>query len=116
MFSIEKIDEIIATRSLYLEGAPDIAIQVVLGKPQSVPGSPDDDLMLCPYQILGIGDQKVRCAGGVDAFQALQLAMEMIGSELYIKLNPRHDDQLRWDGGKGKDLGFPVPSVLRDEI
>jgi hypothetical protein len=115
MFNIEKLDEIIAIRRLYLEGKPELVIQVVLGKPQASP-SPSIDGFICPYQILGIGDQKVRGAGGVDAFQALQLAMEMIGWELYIKLNPRHDGKLRWEAGEANDFGFPVPSVLRDKI
>jgi len=72
--------------------------------------------VLCPYQILGIGDERVRCAGGVDAVQALQLAMEMIGSELYFKLNRQHDGKLRWEAGKEGDLGFPVPPNLEQEI
>jgi hypothetical protein len=115
MFDIERLDEIIATRRLYLDGDPDVTVQILLGRPQASPISSNDGFMLCPYQILGIGDQKVRCAGGVDAFQALQLAMEMIGSELYIKLNPRHDGKLRWEAGEANDLGFPSPSILRDQ-
>jgi hypothetical protein len=72
--------------------------------------------MLCPHQILGVGDERVRSATGVDAFQALQLAMEMIGSELYFSLNRKFDGKLRWEGGKAGDLGFPVPHGLESEI
>src|ERR1035441_6334435 len=34
----------------------------------------------CPYQIAGIGDEKVRLAFGIDAVQALQLAMLAAGA------------------------------------
>jgi hypothetical protein len=115
MFEIDKLSEVVAERQLFLEGQPGINVRVLLGKPQKA-SRPGGDLTLCPYQILGIGDEKVRCAGGVDAFQALQLAMEMIGSELYFKLNRRYDGMLRWDAGEEGDLGFPVPANLKDEI
>jgi len=109
MFESNEIKEVIAERHLYLDGQPGITIRVLLGKPQGTAG-----LMLCPYQIVGIRDEKVRCAGGVDAFQSLQLAMEMIGSELYFKLNRRHDGTLRWEAGEKGDLGFPVPASPKE--
>lgn len=116
MFDISEIKEIVAERRLYIAGRPDIIIRVLLGKPQEAPEASSGDFMLCPYQILGIGDEKVRVGGGVDAMQALQLAMEMIGAELYFKLNRQQDGKLRWDAGKGKDLGFPVPSGLEEKL
>jgi hypothetical protein len=106
-------EDIIAERHLYLEGEPGCTIRVLLGKPHTRLNASNNELTFCPYQILGIGDEKVRAAGGVDAIQALQLAMEMIGSELYFKLNRRHNNGLRWEGGKDGDLGFPVPSGLK---
>ena len=115
MFQIKEIRDVVAERRLYLEGQADLPIRVVLGKPQRGPGGSDDDLILCPYQILGIGDEKVRSAGGVDPVQALQLAMGMIGSELYFKLNRQYGGKLRWEGGKDGDLGFPVPPGLEQE-
>jgi hypothetical protein len=36
----------------------------------------------CPYQIVGIGDEKVHSAFGIDAVQALQLAMFAAGAVL----------------------------------
>jgi hypothetical protein len=114
-FALKEIGEVMAERMLFLEGQPANKIRVLLGRPQKRPIESDEGLSLCPYQILGIGDEKVRVAGGVDDFQAIQLAMEMIGAELYFKINRRHDQKLRWEAGKGGDLGFPVPTGLEDE-
>lgn len=116
MFNIKEVGDVIAERRLCLEGQPNVLIRVLLGRPRVALGSSNESLVLCPYQILGIGDEGVRCAGGVDAVQALQLAMEMIGSELYFKLNRQHDGKLRWEAGKEGDLGFPVPRSLEQEI
>jgi hypothetical protein len=115
MFEIKEISEVIAQRCLSLEDQPDTNIRILLGKPQHVASPSNDDFVLCPYQIVGIGDEKVRSAGGVDEVQALQLAMEMIGSELYFKLNRNYGGKLRWEAGKEGDLGFPVPPGLEDE-
>jgi hypothetical protein len=115
VFYLKQIEEIVAERQLYLEGDPATKIRVLLGRPHVRLNASNNELTFCPYQILGIGDEKVRAAGGVDAFQALQLAMEMIGAELYFKLNHRYNDKLRWDGGKDGDLGFPVSPGLEDE-
>lgn len=115
MFEIKEIREAVAERRLYIEGQPNTSIRVLVGKPQKAPGASEDDLVLCPYQILGIGDEKVRSAGGVDEVQALQLAMGMIGSELYFKLNRHCGGKLRWEGGRDGDLGFPVPPGLEQE-
>jgi len=114
MFEIENIQEIVAERYLHLEDQADSSVRVILGKPRTDPIAPSDHV-LCPYQILGIGDEKVRSASGVDAFQALQLAMEMIGAELYFKLNRQYGGKLRWEGGREGDLGFPVPPGLEGE-
>ena len=111
---IKEIREVIAERDLYLEGQPQSHIRVIFGKPQKASGSSHDHA-LCPYQILGIGDEKVHSAAGVDAVQALQLAMEMVGAELYFKLNRQCDRRLRWEAGIEGDLGFPVPAHLEQE-
>ncbi len=115
IFEIKEISEAIAERYLYLEGQPDMKIRVRIGKPQRVTSPQRNDFVFCPYQIIGIGDEKVRSAGGVDEVQALQLAMVMIGSELYFLLNRKYDGKIRWDAGKDGDLGFPVPPSLERE-
>ncbi|MFL6621613.1 MAG: DUF6968 family protein [Sulfurifustis sp.] len=81
-----------------------------MGKPE-----PFDDGInhYCPYQVIGIGRDDVRYAGGVDGVQALQLALKMIGADLYTSQEAQAG-KLSWGGGKNLDLGFPVPEVLRD--
>ena len=68
---LNELKEIIAIRHLNLEGEPTVDIKVVLGKPQLAPNPTNDGSMLCPYQILGIGDEKVRCAGEVEGFPSI---------------------------------------------
>jgi hypothetical protein len=48
----------------------------------------------------------VKYLGGVDAFQALELALGLIAIELSA-LNKEHNGQLRWECGEHGDLGFP---------
>lgn len=76
-------------------------VLVRIGRPEPHPKGD----WACPYQIAGIGDEKVRWIIGIDAVQALQLAMFQAGASL---------SQLR----KGvtltfleeKHLGFPNSS------
>jgi hypothetical protein len=37
---------------------------------------------ICSYTLIGIGNEKLRYAAGIDAVQALQLAMFAVGAEL----------------------------------
>jgi len=103
-----KLGEVIASRRLFVadEKARTLEVTVKLGKPKSFPGSSD---YYCPYQITGLGNERVRYAGGVDAVQAVQLAMQMIGADLYLVLNPTVGNRLRWEGNEHGDLGFPAP-------
>jgi len=107
MIKLETIGEVIASRKLMLAAADgtNSEITVLIGRPERMP---DSDDYYCPIQLRGLGDQKVRYAGGADAIQALQLAMQLIGIELYVK----HADivkQLTWE--ENSELGFPLPSV-----
>ncbi len=97
----------IATRVLQ---ANDRKITVVIGRPEKFPEGED---YYCPYQILGFGNERVRYAGGVDAVQALQLALQKIGADLYTSQEAQ-SKQLAWVGGNLGDLGFPVPESIRD--
>ena len=38
----------------------------------------------CGYQIVGIGDEKIHSAVGVDAFQALRLALGILPTQLAV--------------------------------
>jgi hypothetical protein len=54
----------------------------------------------------------VRDIGDVDAVQALQLAMQIVGTELYVS-DLHKAGRLMWlEPGRG--YGFPVPRNMRD--
>lgn len=101
--NLSNVGTVIATRTFYLAGETTREIQVWIGKPCSFPDGRDS---YCPYQIRGLGDAKVRYAAGIDAVQALQLAMLMIASDLG-SLNESCGGMLRWAGDETGNLGFP---------
>jgi hypothetical protein len=102
-----ELGSIVAERILTVEGNPSVQIRALMGTPRIEAGNGD---YLCPIQILGLGDEKVWGVHGVDAFQAMQLGMEMIGIELYVKLNRKLDGKIRWNDQL--DLGFPLPDSV----
>jgi hypothetical protein len=74
--------------------------------PRKSRGGPD---YYCPFQILGLDDDRVRRAWGIDPVQALQLAMRQIGALLSAS-DAAKTGRLSWDAGSTKgDFGFPVP-------
>jgi hypothetical protein len=102
---LENIGEVIATRTLTLLRDQDASseVLVLLGKPQKLPDHSD---CYCPYQIKGAGDEKVRYTCGIDPFQALQLALSILGVELEV-LNKELGGRLRWECDDSGRLGFP---------
>src|SRR5438552_19029038 len=100
------VGDIFATRTLSLSGED--AISITIGKPQPFP---DENGYFCPYQIVGIGNQKVRYAGGEDTVQALILCLTKIGTVLYTSTEAKAG-LLTWNGSR--DLGFPVPDSIQD--
>lgn len=107
---LEDVGEVIANRILHLEvaGGSESAITVRIGRPQCFPEPPDDYFV--PYQIAGIGAERVHYAAGVDAVQALQLVMQMIGADL-VALSRESAGVICWEAGQNEhDLGFPVYS------
>ena len=76
-----KLGAVLASRVVRFQPAAGEAIDAVvrLGMPVA-----DDDGRdwLCPYQISGIRDEPVRAAFGVDAMQALVLALHILPTEL----------------------------------
>lgn len=102
---LDDIGEVIAERQLLMKSrdGPVTAITVKLGRP--VP-FPDDSSYYAPFQVIGAGSEEVKYAGGVDAFQALQLAMKLI--RIYLNsLAIECSCELSWDAGEEGDLGFP---------
>ena len=95
---------IIARRELRYDDADrgEHPVEVLIGLPfESVAGSE----WSCPWQIVGLGNEEIRTGHGIDAFQALQIAMKMIGVNLYVRSDK--GSRLRWlDSGPG-DCGFP---------
>lgn len=76
-------------------------IRVRIGRPYA----DSDEDWICPVQILGIGNEEVATVYGVDAIQALTLALQKAGSDLSAVA--RGNLQVRWL--EGSDLGFPLP-------
>ena len=103
---IYEIGEVIATRELHLtkDDGTRRVILVRLGKPKQFPDSSD---YYVPFQVTGIGSERVFCAGGIDAFQALQGVMLVISAQLSA-LNAACANRLRWEGDGAGALGFPV--------
>lgn len=106
---LDSVGIAIATRDLDLAKGKKVIITI--GKPEEFPDGGGG--FYCPHQITGIGNERVRYAGGVDAVQALQLALIMIGAILYTSKEAK-SRTLSWIGGQNGDLGFPLPDNLSD--
>jgi len=106
------VGEVIAVREFKLvrNQLPPAQVKVLMGKPQHFPDHSD---FYCPYQITGLGDKKVRAAGGVDAFQAIMLALSAIGVELETTSRDS-GGELVWDAGERNDFGFPRADWIKD--
>ncbi|WP_257457767.1 DUF6968 family protein [Archangium lipolyticum] len=89
---------VIAERSLTIVGQGDSLARIRVGKPRKDRATND---YFCPFILLGVGEQKVRQAWGIDSMQALQNALQAIRIEL-----ASHADDLRWEGGQDGWLGF----------
>jgi hypothetical protein len=109
---LDSLGEIIAERNLNIIGDEKRKLIVKIGKPQTFPNSSD---YYCPYQIIGLGKEKIRYAGGIDAVQSLILALKMIGADLYTSPESQ-SGKLRWEGDESGNLGFPNPDSMRDLV
>lgn len=78
---LEELGEIGAVPEMYIadEAGSERKIQVLVGKPKPFPESSGS---YCRFQIVGVGDEEIRYAAGVDAMQSLQLVMVIIGATL----------------------------------
>ena len=100
---LTSIGELFASRTLQLNDKNLTHVTITIGKPQKFPDGQD---YYCPYQIIGLGDEKINRCGGIDEIQALLLTLEQIGvflsnSEEYKQGN------LSWLGSEEGNLGFP---------
>lgn len=97
---IHDIGESIAERTLVM-GADEVV--VTIGKPRPFDDGED---YFCPYSIAHAGQTKVSHAGGMDAVQALQLAMKKIGTDL-VHLAKTQGVPIAWLPDTPGDTGFP---------
>ncbi|MFZ0739389.1 MAG: hypothetical protein WA002_16360 [Candidatus Acidiferrales bacterium] len=105
---LDNIAEVIATRTLKLVGDDAAAseVLVLVGKPQRLPDHTD---YYCPYQIKGVGPDKLGYVCGIDPMQALLLTLSTLGVEVEI-LNKKMGGRLRWDCDDSGGFGFPPVS------
>jgi hypothetical protein len=101
---------LIAERTLKLHrqgGAIDVPIRIF--KPEMAEGA-----WVCRYEIDWPDRRHTMAASGVDAVQAMIVAIELIGATIYS--STYHDaDRLVFER-PGGGYGFPVPANLRDML
>jgi uncharacterized protein DUF6968 len=90
----------IAERILICVENPSLKVLVKLAKPKRNPKGKDFE---STYQITGKALNITRSIAGVDAFQALQLALLMIGADIG-RIERESGIRLRFSGGE--DAGF----------
>jgi hypothetical protein len=99
---------IIATRVLKLRrhsGDIEIPIRIFAPLQEAVDWS-------CKFDVGWPDGTLTMAAGGVDAVQALELALKMIGAIIYAS-DHHASGNLMWEA-PGKGYGFPVPNSIRD--
>jgi hypothetical protein len=99
---------LIATRQLSVRVEDDdVALEVRLFKPISENGA-----WSCPYEIDWPSGTRRSRAVGADAVQAILLAFQKIGTELYMSDYHKNGQLSRAHASSG--YGFPVPRNVRD--
>jgi hypothetical protein len=101
---------IILSHTLYLKNdQTELAIAIRLYQPEK-----GDKDWLCRYEIDWPEGRRAFASVGFDALQALVLALQMIGAEIYSS-EYHHEGRLRaYTSDKG--YGFPVAASLRDVL
>lgn len=107
---INDLGDVVTTRYLSVANDPKKKVVIRIGRPQKIK---DDDDYYCPYQISGIGNEKIKYTIGIDGIQSLQLTLSRIGTDLYTSEEGKRGE-LRWVGDEKGDLGFPVPDSIKD--
>ena len=100
---------LIASRSLKLKTTAQV---VDIGIRLFAPVQASDGSWLCRYEIDWPEGMLVMEVAGIDAMQAIVVALQMIGSEIYTS-NYHKAGQLSWDSHT-RGYGFPIASSLRD--
>lgn len=98
----------IASRVLILRnGASEVEVPIVLDAPVAV-----DRSWACRCEIGWPEGAKTRTAWGADSLQAMVIALQMIGTDIYTSTH-HHDGRLIFEEA-GQGYGIPVPGNLRD--
>ena len=102
---------VIATRVLQIiaSGSEPVRTEIRVYKPVA-----DERSWACRYEIDWPDATRKSIAHGVDAVQALNLAMIKIGAELYA--SSYHAQGTLVFEKRGNGYGFPVPKPLRDTL
>lgn len=98
----------IVSHTLHLtkDGA-ETAVGIRIDRPER-----QDQAWVCRYEIDWPEGPRTFHAVGRDAVQALVLALQMIGAEIYTSAHHREGRLRAYDDEAG--YGFPVPAPLRD--
>ena len=115
---LNSVGEIVASRDLQVAGSNQ-RVRISIGKPERFPAEsepfPVETDYYCPYQIIGFGKEKIGHAGGIDSIQALMLALERVGIELYTSAEAK-SGLLSWDGALHGNFGLPVSASVADLV
>jgi hypothetical protein len=99
---------IIATRVLSLrDGTIDIEIPIRIFAPEQ-----SDRAWFCRYEIDWPEGRQDMTAWGTDSVQAIVLALQMIGADIYT--SSYHKSGKLKHEAPGRGYGFPVPASIRD--
>ena len=110
-FRSEGLGTVIAERRLYLDDQESVRVRI--GTP--ITNERDDSMSGCPYQIEGMGTGKVRFIYGVDTVQALWLALQTVGVDLYASDEYKAGRLKAFaESSPNDDLHLPVPPGLED--
>lgn len=100
---------VIASRLLKFRGSKgEIEIPIRLFAPEKTDGG----TWSCRYEVDWPHGQWVHAAQGSDSVQAILLALQMLGGEIYA--SEYHKSGKLVLDGPGRGYGFPVASSLRD--
>jgi hypothetical protein len=97
-----ELGEVIAERRLRVEGEPDRDVRVRIGRPRPFDATESD--FYCPFQVVGVGDERIHTTGGIDGVQALELAIWMLPT-LLDELR-RDCPGLGWEDAPAGEYGF----------
>ena len=104
-----EVGTVVAERVLVLDSDTEVIARI--GLPFTPAEFPNESW--CPWQIQGLGSDIVRRTIGIDSVQALWLAFQSVGCQLYASEEYRSGRLVAFPG-EGGDLGFPTYPNMKD--